>query len=56
MEFSLLVVELFMMMLVFFWNGIFDEEEDEFNYVIGVDEIILLISEFIDNLLNIFWC
>lgn len=51
-EFSLLAAELFMMMLVSSWNGTPDEEEDEFNYVTGVDEITSLISEPVDNSSN----
>lgn len=42
-EFSLLVVELFMMMWIYFFSDIFNDEEDEFSYVIGVNEIIFLI-------------
>lgn len=42
-EFSLLVVELFMMMWIYFLSDIFNDEEDEFSYVIGVNEIIFLI-------------
>lgn len=51
-EFSLLAAELFMMMLVSSWNGTPDEEEDEFNYVTGVDETTSLISEPVDNSSN----
>lgn len=48
----MLAAELFMMMLVSSWNGTPDEEEDEFNYVTGVDETTSLISEPVDNSSN----
>lgn len=51
-EFSLLAAELFMVMLVSSWNGNPDEEEDEFNYVTGVDETASLISEPVVNSSN----